>query len=77
MTRFYRIAHLAKTSKSEGLIGVTAATLWRWVKSGHFPAPIKLGANTTAFDAEAVQGWIAERLSGQSASKSGHVGGAK
>ena len=31
------------------LKGVGPATVWRWVKSGHLPAPVKLGPNTTAW----------------------------
>ena len=27
--------------------GLSAATLWRWVKSGDFPAPVKLGGLAT------------------------------
>lgn len=26
---------------------VSRATIWRWVKEGHFPAPIKIAANST------------------------------
>lgn len=26
---------------------VSPATIWRWVKSGHFPQPVKLGPGTT------------------------------
>ena len=29
--------------------GVSAPTIWRWVKSGRLPAPVKLGPNTTAW----------------------------
>jgi predicted DNA-binding transcriptional regulator AlpA len=32
-----------------GLYGVSAPTIWRWVKSGWLPAPRKLGPNTTAW----------------------------
>lgn len=31
------------------LKGVSAATIWRWVKAGHIAAPVKLGPNTTAW----------------------------
>jgi predicted DNA-binding transcriptional regulator AlpA len=31
------------------LHGVGPATIWRWVKAGRLPAPIKLGPNTTAW----------------------------
>lgn len=31
------------------LHGVGPATVWRWVKAGRLPAPVKLGPNTTAW----------------------------
>jgi len=31
------------------LHGISAPTVWRWVKSGRLPAPLKLGPNTTAW----------------------------
>ncbi|MBY0235031.1 MAG: AlpA family phage regulatory protein [Burkholderiaceae bacterium] len=32
------------------LKGISAPTVWRWVKSGRIPAPRKLGPNTTAWN---------------------------
>lgn len=32
------------------LFGISAATAWRWVKSGRLPAAKKLGPNTTAWN---------------------------
>jgi len=31
------------------LKGIGPATVWRWVKAGRLPAPVKLGPNTTAW----------------------------
>jgi len=31
------------------LHGVSAPTVWRWVKAGRLPAPVKTGPNTTAW----------------------------
>lgn len=31
------------------LHGIGPATVWRWVKVGRLPAPVKLGPNTTAW----------------------------
>jgi len=44
-----------------GLVPVSRATLWRWVKSGHFPAPVNLGGNVTAWTASSVRAWMAKR----------------
>jgi predicted DNA-binding transcriptional regulator AlpA len=31
------------------LKGIAPATVWRWVREGRLPAPVKLGPNTTAW----------------------------
>lgn len=41
-----------------GKLGFSAATLWRKVKAGTFPKPIKLGKNITAWRYSEVEGWI-------------------
>jgi prophage regulatory protein len=40
------------------LVGFSASTLWRKVKAGTFPKPIKLGANMTAWRVEEVHQWM-------------------
>lgn len=37
------------------------STLWRLVKKGDFPQPIKLGEKITVFKAEDVHAWINEK----------------
>ena len=41
-----------------GLVGFSAPTLWRKVKAGSFPKPVKLGQNMTAWRCEDVQAWM-------------------
>ncbi|MFN3911488.1 helix-turn-helix transcriptional regulator [Hyphomonas sp.] len=36
----------------------SGATLWRRVKDGTFPAPVKLSANVTAWDVSKVRAWM-------------------
>lgn len=36
----------------------SAPTLWRKVKDGTFPAPVKLSARVTAWQVGAVRGWL-------------------
>ena len=31
------------------LIGISNATLWRWIKAGRFPAPLKIGKKKVAW----------------------------
>ena len=39
-------------------IPFSAPTLWRKVKAGTFPQPVKLGQNMTAWRCEEVQAWM-------------------
>jgi predicted DNA-binding transcriptional regulator AlpA len=67
--RVYRIATLATTKVRNGdstetrigLLPVSRATLWRWIKDGKFPQPFKLGENCTVWDASEVDAWLATR----------------
>lgn len=36
-------------------------TLWAWSKDGRFPAPVKIGENTTCWRCEDVHAWIAKQ----------------
>jgi predicted DNA-binding transcriptional regulator AlpA len=36
----------------------SATTLWRKIKSGEFPAPIKLGPSITAWRGEEIEEWV-------------------
>lgn len=65
--RVIRISELATTKNKPGRLPVSPATLWRWVAEGKFPAPFKLGANTTVWDAEKVEQFLAQRAGGQQA----------
>lgn len=46
------------------LIGLSASTLWRYVRSGKFPKPFKVGANSTAWRWGDVRAWLDARASG-------------
>ena len=41
-----------------GLVGFSAPTLWRKVKAGTFPKPVKLGQNMTAWRCEDIHAWM-------------------
>jgi len=57
--RVIRLAQLASTKDKPGLLPVSPATIWRWVREGKFPKPFKLGAGTTVFDAAQVEAFVA------------------
>jgi prophage regulatory protein len=48
---------------SPALVPVNAQTLWKWVRKGRFPAPIKLGPGTTAWRRADVYAWLKEKQS--------------
>ena len=54
--KFYRLSHLTKT------LDVSGSSIWAWVKKGTFPKPIKLSANCTAWNADDIEEWAAERI---------------
>ena len=43
------------------LIGISNATLWRWIKAGRFPAPMKIGKKKVAWRSSVLAQWIAQR----------------
>ena len=59
--RVCRISDLATTKGKAGRVPVSPATVWRWVKEGKFPPPFKLGPNTTVFDLDQVEQWLAQQ----------------
>ena len=59
--RVIRLAQLASTKNRPGLLPVSPATVWRWVREGKMPKPFKLGEGTTVWDANAVEQFLAQR----------------
>ena len=51
-------------SAVRGIIPFSGPTLWRMVKAGTFPAPVKLGERMTAWRAEDVRAWMESRTNG-------------
>ena len=43
------------------IIPVAHSTLWRMVKDGSFPAPIKLSERVTAWRIDEVMAWVEQR----------------
>ena len=41
-----------------GILPFSASTLWRRVRNGTFPAPLRLSERVTAWRAEDVRAWI-------------------
>ena len=58
--KFIRISELASTAARPGRLPVSGATIWRWVKGGHFPSPVSLGPGTTAWPVDVIEQWEAK-----------------
>lgn len=50
---FIRQKDLLKT-----FVPFSATTLWRKIKAGEFPAPIKLGPSITAWRGQEIEEWV-------------------
>ncbi len=52
--RYIRTSELASAPGRPGRWPVSQATLWRWVASGHLPAPVRLGPQTSAWPLDVI-----------------------
>ncbi len=55
-TQFYRLPALKQR------LGVSSATIWRWIKQGKFPRGIKISDNVTVWNAADVEAWALSRI---------------
>jgi prophage regulatory protein len=51
---------LVRLPEVQQLTGICRTTIYRYVKNGDFPAPIKLGDRMSVWSYKAVQRWIAD-----------------
>lgn len=63
--RVGRISEVASTRNKKGLVPVSPATWWRWVADGKAPKPFKLGPNTTVWDLDQVEAFLAQQAAGR------------
>ena len=59
--RVIRVAQLATTKNNPGMLPVSPATVWRWVREGKLPKPFKLSASVTVWNASEIEAFIAQR----------------
>lgn len=43
-------------------IGVGRSTIYRWISAGKFPAPVRIGDHTAAWDARLIDRWIESHI---------------
>lgn len=58
---YLRQADITGTQDKAGLLPFSGSTLWRMVKAGKFPAPIKFGPKTTAWKVADLRSWLAQQ----------------
>ena len=63
LTQFYRLPAIKEK------LGISSSNIWRMVKAGKFPKPIKLSSNCTAWNAIDVEAWAQERIAASKAEK--------
>lgn len=49
---------LVRARDIAGIVPVSRTTLWRHVKAGSFPSPVKLPGNVTAWRVGEVRAWL-------------------
>jgi prophage regulatory protein len=59
--RVVRISEIVSSRGKAGRVPISAATWWRWIAEGKAPAGFKLGPNTTVWDLDVVEAWLAQR----------------
>ncbi|MBM4230765.1 MAG: AlpA family phage regulatory protein [Gammaproteobacteria bacterium] len=60
-TRYIRLGQLASRPEHPGRYQISANTVWRWVREGRFPKPVKLGPGVTAWRLSDLERWERER----------------
>lgn len=55
------VAPLILLNEVAAMVTVSRSTLWRWIKQGIFPTPIKLGPRRIAWRRSDVNAWLDSR----------------
>ena len=45
----------------EKLFKVSSATIYRWIKAGNFPKPVRLGPNMVRWKASDIKAWMIQK----------------
>jgi predicted DNA-binding transcriptional regulator AlpA len=57
--------YLRQSQLIPGILPFSSATLWRMVKAGTFPRPVKISQRVSAWKIEAVRSWMQARDDGK------------
>lgn len=44
------------------LVGLSKSQVYRLIRAGEFPSPVRIGANSVAWPAERVNAWVHEKI---------------
>lgn len=61
-TQFEAARHLLRIRDVMARTGLDRSAIYRKARVGEFPKPIKISERSSAWDSEAVDNWIAERI---------------
>ncbi len=56
-----RMQQIASKPGHPGMLPVSHATVWRWVKNGKFPRPFKLSPGVTVWRLSEVEAFVCQR----------------
>lgn len=56
--RFQGTTYIRQAQLIQAVLPFSAATLWRKVKNGSFPKPVKLSDRITAWRMDEIQSWL-------------------
>ena len=56
--------HLLRRREVEARTGVSRTTIYEWVRTGHFPRPIAIGARSLRWREQDIERWISAREAG-------------
>ena len=62
MTRITQPLRFMRMREVIEMVGVSRATIYRWMDAGDFPRSIALGGNSIAWSEKSVQEWMESRI---------------
>ena len=62
MTRSTQPLRFMRMREVIEMVGVSRATIYRWMDAGDFPRSIALGGNSIAWSEKSVQEWMESRI---------------
>ena len=65
---------LVTAKEIQAALNISSSTLWRWTRSGEFPAGIPIGANTVKWYASDVTDWLAQKAAAVRGGKQNNTG---